>query len=133
MEALATIIFNTPGVYIFQINSDDGFRLRKDVNSDGSGGAVYSEFVTPRGPLDSNGAGITIPPATIGSTNIRLTYFEQFGGEEIEFSYSLDGGPQQLVGSTGDLTVLPIPEPGSLALLGAGFAGRRRGRAVSGV
>ena len=63
------------------------------------------------------------------STNARLTFFEAVGGEEIELSYSLNGGAFKLVGVTGDITVLPIPEPGSLALLGiglAGFAARRR-------
>ena len=132
MEALARIIFNTPGTYIFQVNSDDGFRLRRDVNLDGSGGTVYSEFVTPRGPFDTDGPGITIPPVTVGFINFRLTFFEHNAGEEIEFSYSRNGGPQQLVGSTGDLTVQPIPEPGSLMLLEIGIAGIavRRRRAV---
>ena len=131
MEALARIIFNTPGAYVFQVNSDDGFRLRRGVNLDGSGGTVYSEFGTPHGPLDTDGPVITIPPVTLGFENFRLTYFEAVGGEEIEFSYSLNGGPQQLVGSTGDLTVQPIPEPASFALFGTGFtvfaARRRRG------
>ena len=85
MEALARIIFNTPGTYVFQVNSDDGFRLRRDVNLDGSGGTVYSEFGTPHGPLDTDGPPITIPPVTVGFTNIRLTYFENVGGEESSF------------------------------------------------
>ena len=134
MEALARIIFNTSGTYVFQVNSDDGFRLRRDVNLDGSGGTVYSEFVNPRGPFDTDGPAITIPPATVGFSNFRLTYFEHLGGEEIELSYSLNGGPQKLVGSTNDLTVQPIPEAGSFALLGAGLAGlavRRRVRTLS--
>lgn len=136
MEVLARLTINTPGTYVFQVNSDDGFRLRRDVNLDGSGGTVYSEFVNPRGPVDTDGPAVTIPPATVGFTNIRLTYFELNAGEEIEFSYSLNGGPQQLVGSTGDITVQPIPEPGSLVLIGVGlmgFGARRRARAVTAV
>lgn len=135
MEARALLLFHAPGSYVFQVNSDDGFRLWLDVNyfdgSGGSGGTVYSEFITQRGPVDTNGPAFTIPPGVVGFTGLRLTYFESVGGEEIEFSYSLNGGPQQLVGSTSDLSLLSIPEPRSLALLGAGVAGfaarRRRG------
>ena len=38
----------------------------------------------------------------------------------MELSYSLNGGPFKLVGSTGDITVQPVPAPGSLALLAMG-------------
>ena len=127
LEAVAKIIFNVTGSYVFRVNSDDGFRLRSGVNADGTGGSVYSEFTGPRGPINTDGPAIAVPAGA--STNARLTFFEAVGGEEIELSYSLNGGAFKLVGVTGDITVLPIPEPGSLALLGiglAGFAARRR-------
>ena len=127
LEAIGVILVNVTGSYIFRVNSDDGFRLFRDVNPDGTGGTVYSEFTGPRGPFNTDGPALAISAGTSGVG--RLTYFDKIGGEEVELSYSLNGGPFKLVGSTGDITVQPIPEPGSLALLGAGFAGfaaRRR-------
>ena len=120
LEAVGALVF-TPGTYIFRVNSDDGFRLN-------IGGGLYSEFVGLRGPISTDGPAITIPSGVVGYSLFRLTYFEHLGGEEIEFSYSRNGGPQQLVG-TGEITVQQVPEPSSLALLGiclGRFAMRRR-------
>ena len=127
LDAIASIIFNVTGSYVFRVNSDDGFRLRSGANPDGTGGTVYSEFVGPRGPLNTDGPAIVVPAGA--STIARLTFFEATGGEEVELAYSLNGGAFRLVGSTGDITVAPVPEPVSIALLVsglAGFAARRR-------
>ena len=129
IEARGYLSFNRPGTYVFQINSDAGFRFSVD-NEPMSTGVVLAEFTGPRStPADTNSVALTAPPVT-GPLDFILSYFERTGGEEIEFSYSLDGGPQQLVGSTSDITISQIPEPGALALLGMGlasFAVRRRG------
>jgi len=55
--------------------------------------------------------------------------FERNGGDELEFSYSLNGGAFQLVGSPADIPTSPIPEPLGLGVLGVGAMGllvRRR-------
>jgi hypothetical protein len=120
MEAIAAIRVNTPGSYQFVVNSDDGFRLRFNVAPNGSGGSVYSEFTGPRGPGDTVGTPVSL---VAGQTfNVRLTYFERGGGDEIELSYRLNGGAEQLVGATNDLTATVVPTPtaivGGASLLG---------------
>ena len=122
MEALAQLTFNTAGTYIFRVNSDDGFRLRLNVNGDGSGGTVYTEFTGQRGPGNTDGSGMVFG---VGDTlNLRLTYFDRGGGSEVEFSYSNDNGATfQLVGSTADISVAPIPEPTTALLVCFAIAG----------
>ena len=121
LEALGRMVFNTPGSYVFRVNSDDGFRLRFGVSSTGAGGSTYSESIGPRGPADTNGPGLFEP--TGNGLDTRLTFFERGGGEEVEFSYSLNNGAFQLVGSTSDISVITIPEPASASLLGLGGLG----------
>ena len=129
LEAFTSLTFNAAGSYVFRVGSDDGFRLRTGVNADGTGGTIYSEQVNPRGPANTDGAALTQSAGS--ASNLRLTYFERGGGEEVEFSYSRNGGAFVLVGSTSDITVSPTvgpgfaaPEPGSFALLVSGlFAG----------
>jgi len=111
VEASAYLGFNRSGTYVFQVNSDAGFRLRFAAD-EGTTGVVLAEFAGARNsPEDTNSIAFTLPPQSVGFTRISLTYFERTGGEELEFSYSLDGSPQQLVGSTSDLTVFQVPEP----------------------
>ena len=120
LDATGFLTFNTPGNYLFQVNSDDGFRLRFD-------GLVVSEFVGQRPPGDTNTGVFAF---SVGDTSsLRLTFFERQGGDEIELSYSLNSGPQLLVGSTSDITVTPaaptnaVPEGGAtFALLGLSMA-----------
>ena len=130
IEARGYLSFNRPGTYVFQINSDAGFRLSV-ANDPATTGVVLAEFAGPRStPADTNSVALTVPPIA-GPLDFILSYFERTGGEEIEFSYSLDGGPQQLVGSTSDITVSQIPEPAAFTLAGIGalfFCPRRSGK-----
>ena len=100
MDAIGFLTFNTEGNYVFQVNSDDGFRLRLD-------NVVVSEFEDPRGPGDTDTSALFF--AAGDTSSLRLTFFERGGGDEIELSYSLDGGPQTLVGSSSDITVSATP------------------------
>jgi hypothetical protein len=138
LEALARLTFNTAGNYVLRVSSDDGFRLRTGVAANGTGGSVYSEFLGERASGATDGSAFS---AAAGSfQDIRLTYFERGGGEEVFFSYSLNGSGFQTVGATSDISVSAIPvstaaapEPSALALLApalslAGIVIRRRKR-----
>ena len=96
LDAIGFLTFNTAGSYVFQVNSDDGFRLRLN-------NVVVSEFVGTRGPGDTNTSPLSF--AAGDTSSLRLTFFERAGGDEIELSYSLNGGEQTLVGSSSDITV----------------------------
>jgi len=136
LEALGRLTFNTAGAYVFRVTSDDGFRLRTGVDAMGAGGATYSEFFGQRASGSTDGAVFAALSGSLLDT--RLTYFERGGGEDVELSYSLEGGAFQIVGSTSDITVSAIPaatvpEAGTVGLMLTGCAGmlgvmiRRRG------
>jgi len=133
LQAVGRLTFNTAGSYVLRVNSDDGFRLRTGVTAAGNylDGTVLSEFVAPRGPGNTD-TGALVQAA--GSTrDVGLVFFERGGGDEVELSYSLNGGAFQLVGAGPDITVtpVPVPEPAAASLAGLGHAGllvrRRRG------
>ena len=121
LDATGFLTFNTLGNYVFRVHSDDGFRLRFD-------GSLLSEFTGPRSPGATDAP--VFSPLSLGSVvGVRLTYFEQAGQSELEFSYSLNGGPQTLVGASNDITVrstriVPgVPEPATtLGLFGLAMA-----------
>jgi hypothetical protein len=141
LQALFRARIVTAGSYIFRVGSDDGFRVRIGVSPTGAGGTVppgngptsLFEFSPPRAPGNTDSTAQTLAAGTLLDT--RLTFYERGGGEEIELSYSLNGGPFTLVGTTPDIVISPIPEPATLALTGVGLLGvigcaRRRKWAV---
>ena len=100
LDAIGFLTFNTAGNYVFRVNSDDGFRLRLN-------NVVVSEFVGTRGPAPTDTSALSF--AAGATSSLRLTFFERDGGDEIELSYSRNGGEQTLVGSSSDITVSATP------------------------
>ena len=99
LEATGTITIPSAGNWTFGVNSDDGFRV--DLTK---GSSSFSfEYPNPRGPGDTLRT-FYLPQA--GDYDVRLIYFEQGGGAEVEFwaaqgSYSgFDYGAFHLVGDT---------------------------------
>ncbi len=95
----------SPGVRYFGVNSDDGFALWID-------GQLVGEYANPRGPAttDVNGnstAGtMTFDFPAAGAYFLQLDYFENGGGEEIEFfQTNSTGGNWQLINAGSELIV----------------------------
>ena len=112
MSASGYLYVPDPGNWIFTVRSDDGFRLRI-----GSNDTMVAEYVDGRAPGDSI-AVVNIPRS--GYYRYELTYFENFGGAQVEFLVRppyLDG-VDELVGSANsrvqvfrDLDVPPVVRP----------------------
>ena len=109
------ILGGTTGLFNLIVDSDDGFRLRLN-------GAVVAEFVPDGTPhISLNGLALS------DGDFLRLTMFQQGGGERIvlrrDFDGIDDGFPDKtFVGSaTSGIDIVQVPEPGSfaLAVLGA--------------
>lgn len=113
----ATGIFNIPSTaqYTFGFSSDDGGRLRIDLNNDGDfldagENTVVADLL--RGPADSMSA-VTI---SAGSHAFELTFFENGGGDEVELyagagSYTTWNSALKLIGDTanGGLAAFTLP------------------------
>jgi MYXO-CTERM domain-containing protein len=116
---------------VFRSNTDDGGRLRIDMNGDGdfndAGEVVINDDVLA-GPHNFDSA-----PVTLGAGNylVEYAFFERGGGAEGEVSVRLTPtGPFILLGNEagGGLDVIAVPEPAALGLVAlTGLAlGRRR-------
>lgn len=77
MSASGYLYVPAAGNWVFTVRSDDGFRLRI-----GSNDTVVAEYVDGRAPGDSV-AVVNFPRP--GYYHYELTYFENFGGSQIEF------------------------------------------------
>ncbi|MCA9151192.1 MAG: PEP-CTERM sorting domain-containing protein [Planctomycetales bacterium] len=108
------------GEYIFRSNTDDGGRLRLDLNQDGifdASEAIIDHDVL-QGPTNTDSAGIMLAE---GLYKVEYSFFERGGGDEGEVSARrVDMNEFYLLGddAAGGLDVVTVPEPASLTLAG---------------
>jgi len=95
----------SPGVRYFGVNSDDGFSLWID-------GKLVGQYADPRGPattdcLQNRTAGtMTFNFPAAGTYYMVLDFYENSGGEEIEFfQTNSTGGDQRLINVNAELVV----------------------------
>jgi hypothetical protein len=95
----------SPGVRYFGVNSDDGFSLSID-------GQLVGEYANARAPattdvIQNRTAGtMTFDFPSAGSYRMVLDFFENGGGEEIEFfQTNSTGGDQRLINVNSELVV----------------------------
>jgi len=95
----------SPGIRYFGVNSDDGFTLSID-------GQLVGEYANARGPATTDvtqnltAGTMTFDFPAAGSYFLVLDFFENGGGEEIEF-FQTDsvGGNQRLINADSELVV----------------------------
>ncbi len=131
-QGIGKLVIDSTGSYQFRTTSDDGARLRIDLNFDADfldpGELVISDDALQGQSNQVNSLLLTLDP---GLYNIEYTWFERGGGAGGELSASKDGGAFIILGNDegGGLNVVQIPEPAT-ALLGAAgllaFIRRRR-------
>jgi hypothetical protein len=113
------------GSYVFRSNTDDGGRLKIDLNDDGdfddAGELVINQDVL-QGATNTDSLVVNFP--IDGYYKIEYSFFERGGGAEGELSMrSASGSTFALVGDTanGALGVVqPVPEPSTIILAGIG-------------
>lgn len=132
------------GNYQFRNNTDDGSRLRVDLNGNGTfepgEELIFDDVLAP--PHDADSPVVNL---LAGQYMIEHVWFEAGGGAEGEMGISRDGGPFLLLGNPQNdglgtflsygafVTASPvIPEPASalLGIMGMAILGLRRRRAA---
>ncbi|MBC7772197.1 MAG: PEP-CTERM sorting domain-containing protein [Pyrinomonadaceae bacterium] len=131
------------GNYQFRNNTDDGSRLRIDLNQDGVFGTGETVILDDVLSGDHN-ADSALLALLSGQYMIEHVWFERGGGAEGDLGVSFNGGAFLLLGNPQNdgqaafvasgafvTAALQIPEPGTIGLLGlAGLALLRRRRLV---
>jgi hypothetical protein len=115
---------------VFRSNTDDGGRLRIDINRDGDFGDA-GELVINQDVLQGD-TNTDSSPVTLGAGRYATEYswFERGGGAQGEVSVRLTtGGPFTLLGDNAavaagtGLDVALIPEPSTVVLVGLSLVG----------
>lgn len=121
---------STAGNYQFRNNTDDGSRLRIDLNGDGVFGAGETVILDDvlSGDHNADSAVINLLP---GQYMIEHTWFERGGGAQGDLGVAFNGGAFQLFGNPRNDGALAfaasgafvtankiIPEPASLTMIG---------------
>ena len=85
LQATGFLTVPATEAWTFGVSSDDGARLRIDLNGDGdfadTGETVINDL-TPHAARDSYGR---IPTLTAGIHKFELSYYNSYGGDEVEF------------------------------------------------
>lgn len=118
----ATGFVNIPstGAWTFGVNSDDGSRLRLDVNGDGDFADAGETLIlddTGHGPQSFFGV---VPSLSAGLHKFEFVYFENYGGDEVELfaqsgTHASFNSGFRLLGDTanGGLAVSTLPDGAS--------------------
>ncbi len=85
LRATGYLSIPVSGPWTFGVNSDDGSRLRIDINNDGDFNDAGENVIVDdagHGAQDIYGR---VAPLSAGSHRFELVYFENYGGDEVEF------------------------------------------------
>jgi len=120
LRATGFVSIPTAGTWTFGVNSDDGSRLRLDINGDGDfadSGETLINDDSGHGPQSFFG---TVPSLSAGAHKFEFVFFENYGGDEVElFAQSGTHGSFnsgfRLLGDTanGGLAVSTLPDGSS--------------------
>jgi hypothetical protein len=108
------------GNYTFRSNTDDGGRLKLDLNQNGTFEQPDEWIIDQdvlQGATNTDSATIALGE---GLYKVEYSYFERGGGDEGEVSAMMEGGTFILLGddAAGGLEVVPEPSTAMLAILG---------------
>lgn len=120
LRATGYVSIPTAGAWTFGVNSDDGSRLRLDINGDGDFSDVGETLIS-----DDSGHGPqsffkTVGALSAGAHKFEYVFFENYGGDEVELfaqsgSHGAFNGGFRLLGDTaaGGLAVATLPDGSS--------------------